>query len=210
MSWRCGWRCWPGGARGGGGGGPAGDSDGRPADQDRQLGQGRLLLVVDQFEELFTQCTEEGQRRAFIVALHAAAPAGFGPDQIPAALGGRGVRADFEARCADYPLLADPVQDRYLVTAMTERQLRMAITEPAKKAGAKVDDDLTGLLLAQVRTGQAGTFGAGVLPLLSHALDQAWQSRTGLAVTLADYERTGGIEGAVAASAQRAYDTLTP
>ena len=61
-----------------------------------------------------------------------------------------------------------------------------------------------------MRTGQPGTFGAGVLPLLSHALDQAWQYRTGQAVTLADYERVGGIEGAVAASAQRAYDGLTP
>jgi hypothetical protein len=85
----------------------------------------------------------------------------------------------------------------------------MAITEPAKKAGSKVDGDLTGLLLAEVRTGQPGTFGAGVLPLLSHALDQAWRSRTRQAVTLADYERTGGIDRAVAASAQRAYDGLT-
>ena len=166
--------------------------------------------MVDQFEELFTQCAEEGQRRAFITALHAAATAGHGPDQAPAALVVLGVRADFEARCADYPQLAGPVQDRYLVTAMTGRQLRMAITEPAKKAGSRVDDDLTGLLLAEVRTGQPGTFGAGVLPLLSHALDQAWRSRAGQAVTLADYERTGGIEGAVAASAQRAYDGLTP
>ena len=49
-----------------------------------------------------------------------------------------------------------------------------------------------------------------MLPLLSHALDQAWRSRTGEALTLADYERTGGIEGAVADSAQRAYDHLTP
>ena len=49
-----------------------------------------------------------------------------------------------------------------------------------------------------------------MLPLLSHALDQAWRSRTGDVLTLADYERTGGIEGAVADSAQRAYDRLTP
>jgi transcriptional regulator with XRE-family HTH domain len=185
------------------------DGDGRSGHRD-QLRTRRLLLVVDQFEELFTQCAEEGQRRAFITALHAAATAGHGPDQAPAALVVLGVRADFEARCADYPLLADPVQDRYLVTAMTERQLRMAVTEPAKKAGSKVDDDLTGLLLAEVRTGQPGTFGAGVLPLLSHALDQAWRSRAGQALTLADYERTGGIDGAVANSAQRAYDGLTP
>ena len=188
---------------------PAEEPDGRSAPRD-QLRRRRLLLVVDQFEELFTQCAEEGQRRAFITALHAAATVGHGPDQTPAALVVLGMRADFEARCADYPQLAAPVQDRYLVTAMTGRQLRMAITEPAKKAGATVDDDLTGLLLAEVRTGQPGTSGAGVLPLLSHALDQAWRSRTGQAVTLADYERTGGIEGAVAGSAQRAYERLTP
>ena len=61
-----------------------------------------------------------------------------------------------------------------------------------------------------MRTGQHQAFGAGALPLLSHALDQAWRHRTGQAVTLADYERAGGIDGAVAASAQRVYDRLTP
>src|SRR5580700_265436 len=170
----------------------------------------RLLLVADQFEEVFTQCADEGQRRAFITALHAAGSAGHGPDRAPAALVILGVRADFEARCADYPQLAGPVQDRYLVTSMTERQLRAAITEPAKMAGSKVDEDLTGLLLTEVSDGQPGAFGAGVLPLLSHALDQAWRCRAGEAVTVADYERAGGIEGAVAGSAQRAYDHLTP
>ena len=190
--------------------GPAADLAGPARNHDRPPPQHRLLLVVDQFEELFTHCADEGQRRAFITALHAAATAGHGPDQTPAALVVLGMRADFEARCADYPELAAPVQDRYLVTAMTGRQLRMAITEPAKKVGSKVDDDLTGVLLTEMRNGQPGTFGAGVLPLLSHALDQSWRSRTGETLTLADYERTGGIEGAVAGSAQRVYDGLTP
>jgi WD40 repeat protein/transcriptional regulator with XRE-family HTH domain len=185
------------------------DVKGRTAERDQQMPH-RLLLVVDQFEELFTQCADERQRRAFITALHAAATAGHGPDRTPAALVVLGVRADFEARCADYRQLADAVQDRYLVTPMTERQLRMAITEPAKKAGSEVDDDLVEVLLAEVRTGQPGAFGAGMLPLLSHALDQAWRGRAGKTLTLADYERTGGIEGAVATSAQRAYDRLTP
>ena len=189
---------------------PAGGPNGPVAERNQPPPQHRLLLVVDQFEELFTQCPDEGQRRAFIAALHTAAAAGHGPDQTPAALVVLGMRADFEVRCADYPQLAGPVQDRYLVTAMTDRQLRMAITEPAKKAGAKVNDDLTGLLLAEVRPGQPGASGAGALPLLSHALDQAWRSRTGPTLTPADYARTGGIEGAVAASAQRAYDRLTP
>ncbi len=187
-----------------------GDSNGSAAERDQPSWQRRLLLVVDQFEELFTQCADEGQRRAFITALYAAASTGHGPDQAPAALVVLGVRADFEARCADYPQLASAVQDRYLVTSMTERQLRMAITEPAKKAGSTVDDDLASILLSEMHNGQPGTFGAGVLRLLSYALDQAWRSRTGEAVTLADYDRAGGIEGAVASSAQRAYDHLSP
>ena len=180
------------------------------AGQRQPRSQPRLVLVVDQFEQVFTQCPDEEQRRAFIAALHAAASVRHGPDDAPAALVVLGVRADFEVRCAEYPQLAGAVRDRYLVMAMTERQLRMAITEPAKKAGSRVDDDLAEALLADVRTGQPGVRAAGVLPLLSHALDQAWRSRTGEALTLADYERTGGIEGAVADSAQHAYDHLTP
>ena len=178
----------------------------RPPRQQQQ----RLLLVVDQFEQVFTQCADEGQRRAFITALCAAASAGHGPDHTPAALVVLGVRADFEARCANYPQLTGAVQDRYLVTPMTEQQLRMAITEPAKTAGSHVDVNLVEVLLADVRTRQHGVAGAGVLPLLSHALDQAWRSRTGEVLTLADYERTGGIGGAVGDSAQRVYDHLTP
>ena len=170
----------------------------------------KLLLMVDQFEQLFTQCSDEQQRRAFITALHAAATVRHGPDHEPAALVVLGVRADFEARCADYPQLAGAIQDRYLVTAMTERQLRLAITEPAKKTGSSVEDNLADELLREVRTRHPRASSAGVLPLLSHALDQAWRTRTGDSLTLADYERTGGIEGAVADSAQRAYDRFTP
>ncbi|MBA2324942.1 MAG: WD40 repeat domain-containing protein, partial [Pseudonocardiales bacterium] len=54
-----------------------------------------------------------------------------------------------------------------------------------------------------------GVSGAGALPLLSHALDQAWRASRGMPLSLADYERTGGIEGAVAQTAQAAYDTLS-
>ena len=190
--------------------GPAGEQEGPVPQRHRPQQQQRLLLVVDQFEQVFTQCADEGQRQAFITALCAAASAGHGPDHTPAALVVLGVRADFEARCANYPQLADAVQDRYLVTSMTGRQLRMAITEPAKTAGSHVDGDLVEVLLADVRGRQPGDAGAGVLPLLSHALDQAWRSRTGEVLTLADYERTGGIEGAVGDSAQRVYDHLTP
>ena len=184
------------------------------ADRDKSLDPGpeqpqRLLLIIDQFEQVFTQCPDEEQRRAFIVAIHAAATVGHGPHQAPAALVVLSVRADFEARCADYPQLAEAIQDRYLVTSMTERQLRMAITEPAKEIDSSVDDDLTELLLRDVRTRNGLISGAGVLPLLSHALDEAWRSHSGNVLGVADYERAGGVEGAVAKSAERAYNSLS-
>ena len=187
---------------------PTPGRDSKDLEPEWLLQRRRLLLVVDQFEQLFTQCPDEEQRQAFVTALHAAATAGQGVNQA-AALVVLGVRADFEARCAGYPELTSAIQDRYLVTPMTERQLRIAITEPAKKTGCGVEDDLVEALLRDMRTRQSAS-GAGVLPLLSHALDQAWRCRSADVLTLADYERTGGIEGAVADSAQRAYDRLTP
>jgi len=178
---------------------------------------GRLLLLVDQFEQLFTVCPDEDQRRAFITALHAAATAAKGSGEAPAAMVVLGVRADFEVRCSDYPELAAAIQGRYLLTAMTPRQLRLAITGPATRAGLDVDVHLVQVLLDEISTrdpaasaGPGRTAGAGVLPLLSHALDQAWRTRAGDVLTLADYERTGGIETAVARSAQEAYDQLIP
>ena len=195
-------------------GNPEEDGGGLP----HEVGQRRMLLVIDQFEQLFTRCKSEDERQVFITALHAAAARAAGERRAPAALVVILVRADFEARLADYPLLVPAVQDRYLLTAMTPRQLRAIITEPALKAGSSVNKNLVQALLEEMRTrtvssaADSGTsaIGAGALPLLSHALDQAWRHRTGKVLTLADYERTGGIEGAVADSAQCAYDRLTP
>ena len=175
----------------------------------------RLVLVVDQFEQLFTQCTGDEQRRTFITALHSAASGESGVE--PAALVVLVVRADFEAQCAEYPELRAAVQDRYLLTAMTELQLRLAITEPAKKVGSSVDNQLVEQLLHEMLDPvsspngrqRPAVSGAAALPLLSHALDQAWRMSRGTPLRLADYERTGGIEGAVAQTAQAAYDSLS-
>jgi WD40 repeat protein len=179
----------------------------------------RLVLVVDQLEQLFTQCKDPKQRRDFITALSAAASGQDGGPH-PGAFVVLVVRADFEAQCADYPELKKAVQDRYLLTSMTERQLRLAITEPAKQLGASVDSDLVEHLLQAMLSSAAAASpdgarrpavsGAGSLPLLSHALNQAWREHTGQTVALADYLRIGGIEGAVEKSAQQAYDSLSP
>jgi WD40 repeat protein len=176
----------------------------------------RLLLVVDQFEQVFTQCTDEGERRAFITALHAAAATGHGPDQVPAAMVILVVRADFEARCTVYEELAEAVQNRYLVLPMTRDELRMAITAPAQMAesavaGALVEELVRAASTTPSPTASAPTAsGAGVLPHLSHALDQAWRIRAGDEITLADYARAGGIERSIAVSAERAYESLPP
>jgi WD40 repeat protein len=180
-----------------------------------------LLIVLDQFEETFTQCQDEDERAAFIAALHAAATTPLGPQRIPAARVALVVRADYETRCGSYPELADAAQLRYLLLPMSEGQLRVAITEPAEAVGSGVDPALTDLLVRQVRArarareiSPAGlrvgaAAGPEVLPLLSYALDQAWRQRAGDAVTLADYERTGGITESVAKSAEAAFSGLT-
>jgi WD40 repeat protein len=177
--------------------------------------QPKLVLVVDQFERVFTQCADAAARQAFVDALHAAAATGHGDGQVPGALVILVVRADFEARCAEYEELAEAAQDRYLLRPMTEIQLREAITEPARRAHSSVDDELVEAIMAGARSraygspaGAEGT-SAGLLPLLSYALDQAWRDRNGDTLTLADYERVGGIESAVSAAADRAYQALT-
>jgi WD40 repeat protein len=192
----------------------SGPADAGPLPDPDSTGRRRVLLVIDQFETVFTQCDRDEERTAFIAARCAAGRAGAAVVVIV-------IRADLEARLADHLELADAVQGRYLLGAMTERQLRLAITEPARTVNSAVDDDLVAELLRELRThgdrpgGGSRTVGAGVLPLLSHALDQAWRGRSAAAragnapLTLADYERTGGIDQAVADSAQDAYARLT-
>jgi WD40 repeat protein len=169
---------------------------------------GGLLLIIDQFEQVFTQCVSEAERRAFIAALHAAATTVYGSEQLPAAVVVLVVRADFEAQCAEYEELGPAVQERYLLRPMTQRQLRLAVTGPAEMLGSSVEPDLVEELV-RAAAPVNGPVGAGMLPHLSHALDQAWRNRAGDTLTLADYERTGGIEGSIAASAERAYAGLT-
>lgn len=79
-----------------------------------------------------------GARRAFITSLHAAAATRQGPEQDRRRWWVLGVRADFEARCAGYPQLAEAVQDRYLLLPMTGRQFRMVITGPAPAPTAEI------------------------------------------------------------------------
>ncbi|OJF12114.1 hypothetical protein BG844_22440 [Couchioplanes caeruleus subsp. caeruleus] len=170
------------------------------ADPDRH----RLLLVVDQFEEIFTNCLDGAQRQAFVTALCAAAERG-------PALVVIGLRADFYAPLLRHrELVAAVCAHQLTVTPMADADLRRAITEPARKAGVEVTDGLVELLLSEVGSGGPGdgptrTPDAAVLPLLSHALLATWRHSRDRRLTVADYREVGGIDRAVAASADEVY-----
>ncbi|MFH9005773.1 hypothetical protein ACH4E5_21405 [Streptomyces afghaniensis] len=171
----------------------------------------RPVVIVDQFEETFTLCPDEAERRAFVEVLHAAcSPAGDG-DPAPAVVV-LGIRADFYEQCLRYPELADALQHRHMVLGpLTTAELREAVTGPAKAVGLELEPGLAELIVREVSAdGPRGAHDSGVLPLLSHALLATWQRRKGGRLTLAGYRAAGGIQGAVAATAERAWSGLDP
>jgi WD40 repeat protein/energy-coupling factor transporter ATP-binding protein EcfA2 len=164
----------------------------RPADVD-------LVLVIDQFEEVFTLCAAEEERARFIAALVFAATATTSRVRVVL-----GIRADFYGYCGRRPELVAALRDaQVLIGSMTTDELREAIAGPAAAAGAMVESALMTRLIADV-TGQPG-----VLPLLSHALLETWRRRRGATLTLAGYEAAGGIRHAIARSAEHVHTTLT-
>ncbi|MEU3890695.1 WD40 repeat domain-containing protein [Streptomyces sp. NPDC029041] len=174
-------------------------------------GGARPVVIVDQFEETFTLCPDEADRRAFIEVLHAAcSPAG--PGRPAPALVVLGIRADFYDRCLRYPELADALQHRHMVLGpLTTAELREAVNGPAKAVGLELEPGLAELIVREVSAdGPGGAHDAGVLPLLSHALLATWQRRKAGRLTLAGYRAAGGIQGAVAATAERAWTGLDP
>ena len=161
---------------------------------------GRLVLAVDQFEELFTACRDEEERASFVDALVASAR-----DPRRRAVVLLAIRADFYGRCAAYPELARLLAANHvLVGPMRRDELRRAIELPSSRAGLEVEPEVTDALLAGVE-GEPGA-----LPLLSTSLLELWQRRDGNVLRFADYEVVGGVEGAVARLAERAYERLTP
>ncbi|MFE0021156.1 helix-turn-helix domain-containing protein [Amycolatopsis sp. NPDC059021] len=175
----------------------------------------RLLVIVDQFEEVFTLCESEEQRQRFIGALFAAARPGAHGEQA-AALVVLGVRADFYRSCLAYPELLRAVQDnQFALGAMDRAELVEAITAPARAAKLAVEPGLVELLLRDLGMAigsgrEAAGYEPGVLPLLSHALLATWQERENGTLTVVGYQRTGGVYGAVAATAERVYNRLDP
>jgi WD40 repeat protein/transcriptional regulator with XRE-family HTH domain len=186
-------------------GGPAGAASGAPP---------RLVLVVDQFEEVFTAAGDgdagRAEREAFITALHAAATIPAGPAGLPPALVAVVVRADYLGRLiADPSLKAALDAGPFTVGPMSEAELRLAVTGPAAEAGLAVQPALVEAVVAELRDQAGGGLGSGVLPLMSQAMAATWQYREGNELTLRGYRRAGGVADAVNRGAEAAYDALT-
>ena len=158
----------------------------------------RLVLAVDQFEELFAASIPEYKRRAFVDSLVEAA---WDPDRR--ALIVIALRADFFGHLASYVELADLVGPNHvLLPPMSAGELRRAIEGPAERTGLVVEPALVDTLVDEV-SGEAGG-----LPLLSTALVDLWRERDGPSLTLGAYGRTGGVRGAVGRHAEAAFRAL--
>lgn len=182
----------------------------------------QTLLVVDQFEELFTLCGDEFEREQFIdnllYAIDESASPSVAPSHLPS--GSRSfhppltlivtLRADFYAHLAQYPELREAVakQQEY-IGPMTTEELRRAMEEPAKQGAAdgaawEFEPGLVDLILRDVGDEP------GALPLLSHALLETWKRRAGHTLTLKGYHDAGGVRGAITQTAETVYGDLSP
>jgi WD40 repeat protein len=174
----------------------------------------RALLVVDQFEEVFTVCRDAAERARFLAlvldAVGSTVPAGA--DIVDTPDGGRrtsvvlGVRADVLGRLAEHPELVDALGDEayLLVGPVTAADLREIIVRPAALAGLTVAPDLVATIVADADE-QPGS-----LPLVSHALQETWQHRESARLTLTAYQASGGVRGAIAQTAERVYARFSP
>jgi WD40 repeat protein len=160
--------------------------------------QRRLLLVVDQFEEVFTSCRDEGERAAFLGALVEAVQADDGQLTVVVA-----VRADYYGHCVADPALAGLLAANHLLVGpMRPEEVRRAIELPARRAGLRLEPGLADAMIDEIGEEPGG------LPLLSCALLESWQHRRGRTLTLAAYRQAGGVRGAVARLAERAWQQL--
>ena len=164
----------------------------------RKLGSengSHLLLVIDQFEELFALCRSEEERISFIGNILTAASEPEGPVLVVITL-----RADFYAHCASYPELREALA-RYqeYIGAMNMEELRRAVEEPAQRGRWEFEPGLVDLLLHDVG------HEPGALPLLSHALLETWQRRRGRVMTMSGYASSGGVRGSIAETAETVF-----
>lgn len=164
--------------------------------------QQRLIILADQFEETFTLCKNPDEQRAFIDNLLHAAHEPTGRVIVILTL-----RADFYQKLTVYEALASAVgKHQYLLSPLSEEELREAIIAPAQLVGYDVEpllvEDLVKDTLEQ----------AGGLPLLQYALMQLWEfarERNESVLRLEDYRDVGGLAGALERRANKVYEDFS-
>ncbi|NER33788.1 MAG: CHASE2 domain-containing protein [Oscillatoria sp. SIO1A7] len=168
----------------------------------------KLLLVIDQFEELFALCPNQQERESFLDRLlEAIALADSSNDSFKLLLT---LRADFFGQALSYRPFADALQHHVLsLPPMNEEELQEAIASPAEQLGVTIEEGLTERILEEIRN-QPGN-----LPLLEFALEQLWQKMRAAAfnnttLTNAAYDEIGGVTQALAKHADRTFEQLTP
>lgn len=158
----------------------------------------KVLLLIDQFEELFTQTVSEREQQLFIDIVTTAVSEPRGPLVVVLAL-----RADFYGYPMSYPRLNSLLQKHQIpMLAMSVGELREAIEEPAKLPDVRVtfEEGLVGDMLFDVK-GEAGA-----LPLLQFMLAQLFEQRDkDNQMTLEAYEELGGVKGALEKWADDTY-----
>ena len=161
-----------------------------------------LLLVIDQFEEIYTACRSTAERQAFVANLLSA----VNPDDEQPITVMIVLRADFYAFVAQDDQLREMVsQYQEFIGAMNRDELVSAIDKPLALGGWKIQEGLIEVILDDVG------YEPGALPLLSHALHETWRRRRGRTLTLSAYTETGGIRGAIAQTAESVFrDQLSP
>ncbi|MDY7013683.1 MAG: caspase family protein, partial [Cyanobacteriota bacterium] len=161
----------------------------------------RVVLVVDQFEEVFALCREERERQAFFEVLLGAVERLQGKLRLVVA-----IRADFLGKCAEktYAGLTKAI-DGNLVTVlpMNEDELREAIANPAQQVGVEIDRELVKQMIADVM-GSPGN-----LPLMQYTLTQLWDEKKLNRLMLIDYTRLGGVRKALENHADAVYKSLS-
>ncbi|MFE7130530.1 hypothetical protein ACFVIM_06710, partial [Streptomyces sp. NPDC057638] len=171
---------------------------GAPGESHAPGDPGDTIVLVDQFEEVFTLCQDGAERARFLDLLLAARDPARRLRIVIA------VRADFYGHCAEHPGLVAALRAAHLLVGpMSAAELRQAVTGPARASGLLVERELTARIVRET-TGQPGA-----LPLLSHALLETWRRRNGRTLTLAAYHAIGGLNGAIADTAEHTYSQLS-
>ncbi|MFE2442944.1 caspase family protein [Streptomyces sp. NPDC059426] len=193
------------------------DAVGRPFGEiAAELGAGRFpapaedsrrapgVLIVDQMEEIFTQCQDPEERDLFIRSISAR------HDDGPRIV--LGLRADYYGHFLGDPRLARILRDgQFTVAPMTDDELLSVIRGPADHAGLQLEDGLAELLLRDLWEQDTSTGGDAIaLPFLAHALQETWTRRRHGRMTVSGYHSTGGIRGSVAQTAERVHASLEP